>query len=136
MNGGAASLNFSSSLRVALGRTEIADHRHHRLVSIVQGVVTGLASRVAGIFISLLSVPLTIGYLGPERYGVWVLLTSLLAWVRLADLGIGSGLISAITGALGSERPDLGRAHVSTAIAFLTAISVVLGLFIVLMSMR
>jgi hypothetical protein len=57
------------------------------------------------------------------------LLSSLLARVRLADLGIGSGLISAITGALGS---DLARAHVSTAIALLTAISVVLGLFIVL----
>jgi O-antigen/teichoic acid export membrane protein len=95
-------------------------------------VVTGLASRVVGIFISLLSVPLTIGYLGPERYGVWILLSSLLAWVRLADLGIGSGLTSAIASALGSERPDLVRAHVSTAIALLSAISIVLGLFVVL----
>jgi hypothetical protein len=34
----------------------------------VQGGVTGLASRVVGIFNSLLSLPLTIGYLGPERY--------------------------------------------------------------------
>jgi|ERR1700722_12691985 O-antigen/teichoic acid export membrane protein len=84
---------------------------------VVQGVVTGLASRVVGIFISLLSEPLTIGYLGPERYGVWVLVSSLHAWVRLADPGIGGGLISAITGALGSEPPDLARAHVSTAIA-------------------
>jgi O-antigen/teichoic acid export membrane protein len=125
-------LSISSSLRVALGRTELTDHRHRRLVSIVQGVVTGLASRVVGIVISLLSVPLTIGYLGPERYGVWILLSSLLAWVRLADLGIGSGLTSAIAAALGSERPDLVRAHVSTAFALLSAISVVLGLFVVL----
>jgi O-antigen/teichoic acid export membrane protein len=125
-------LSIGSSLRIALGRAEITNHPHRRLASIVQGVVTGLASRVVGIFVSLLSVPLTIGYLGPERYGVWVLLSSLLAWVRLADLGIGSGLTSAIARALGSERPDLVRAHVSTAFALLTAISVVLGLFVVL----
>lgn len=125
-------MSIGSSLRIALGRAEITNHPHRRLASIVQGVVTGLASRVVGIFVSLLSVPLTIGYLGPERYGVWVLLSSLLAWVRLADLGIGSGLTSAIARALGSERPDLVRAHVSTAFALLTAISVVLGLFVVL----
>jgi O-antigen/teichoic acid export membrane protein len=125
-------LSIGSSLRIALGRAEITNHPRRRLASIVQGVVTGLASRVVGIFVSLLSVPLTIGYLGPERYGVWVLLSSLLAWVRLADLGIGSGLTSAIARALGSERPDLVRAHVSTAFALLTAISVVLGLFLVL----
>jgi O-antigen/teichoic acid export membrane protein len=125
-------LSISSSLRIALGRAEITNHPRRRLASIVQGVVTGLASRVIGIFVSLLSVPLTIGYLGSERYGVWVLLSSLLAWVRLADLGIGGGLTSAIARALGSERPDLVRAHVSTAFALLAAISVVLGLFVVL----
>jgi Na+-driven multidrug efflux pump len=109
-----------------------ADHHRRRFVSIVEGVVTGVASRLVGVFVSLLSVPLTIGYLGPERYGVWVLLGSLLAWVRLADLGIGNGLTNAIAGALGSEQPDLVRTYVSTAVATLSAISLVLGLIIIL----
>ena len=38
-------------------------------MTVVQGGVTGLAKMV-GVGVSLLSVPLTIGYLRPERYGV------------------------------------------------------------------
>jgi O-antigen/teichoic acid export membrane protein len=76
----------------------------------------------------LLSVPLTIGYLGQERYGVWVLVGSLLAWFRLADIGIGNGLTNSIANALGTERPDLVRIHISTAFALLSAIALVLGL--------
>jgi O-antigen/teichoic acid export membrane protein len=123
-----ASLNISASIRIALGKAELTDHPRRRLVSIFQGIVTGLAGRVVGIFVSLLSVPLTIGYLGSERYGVWVLLSALLAWIRLADIGIGNGLMNAITGALGSERRDLVRAHVSTAFVLLSGIALILGL--------
>jgi O-antigen/teichoic acid export membrane protein len=120
-------LTIRASLSFAFGEVDGAEHRRGRLVSIFQGVATGLASRAVGVLVSLLSVPLTIGYLGPERYGVWVLLSSLLAWVRLADLGIGNGLTNAIAGALGSDRPDLVRAHVSTAFAVLSAVAVTIG---------
>ncbi len=105
-----------------------ADHRRRRLVSIVQGVVTGLANRIVGVAVSLLSAPLTIGYLGPERYGVWALIGSLLAWVRLADLGIGNGLTNSLASAFGSEQRHLARIHVSSALLVLSAIALVLGL--------
>lgn len=121
-------LGVSASLRFALFRVDSADPRRRRLAGIVQGAVTGLASRLVGVAVSLLSVPLTIAYLGPERYGVWTLVGSLLAWVRLADLGIGNGLTNAIAGARGADRPDLVRAHVSTALAVLAAIALALGL--------
>ena len=81
-----------------------------------------------GFLVSFLSVPLTIGYLGKERYGVWILLSSLLAWVRLADLGVSPGLRTAIASALGSGRPDLVRILLSTAFALLCTIAAVLGL--------
>ena len=121
-------MDISTAFRFAFGRVDGADHRRRRLMTIVQGVVTGLANRVVGVAVSLLSVPLTIGYLGPERYGVWTLLGSLLAWARLADLGIGNGLINAIATALGAERPDLVRAEVSTACALFSAVALALGL--------
>jgi O-antigen/teichoic acid export membrane protein len=127
-----SALHISSALKLAFDSAKGTDLHRKRLSSIVQGLVTGLASRVLGILVTLLSVPLTIGYLGPERYGIWVLLSSLLAWVRLADLGIGNGLTNAIANALASERPDLVRAHVSTAFALLSGIAVVLGIVAVL----
>jgi O-antigen/teichoic acid export membrane protein len=108
-------LNISSALRFAFGGMEESDPQGRRRRSIAQGLVSGLGSRGVGFLVSFLSVPLTIGYLGSERYGVWLLLSSLLAWVRLADLGIGNGLRTAIASALGSGRPDLVRPHISTA---------------------
>jgi O-antigen/teichoic acid export membrane protein len=129
---GLAELDISASLRFVLGNVESADHRHRRLVGIVQGVVTGLASRLVGIAVNFLSVPLTIGYLGPERFGIWSLISSLLVWVRLADFGISNGLNNAVTGALGSDRPDLARTHISSAFAALSVISLVLCLVIAL----
>ena len=119
---------INSALRSALGRIEESDHPGRRRRGIVQGFVTGLGSRGVGFLVSFLSVPLTIGYLGRERYGVWILLSSLLAWVRLTDLGISNGLRSAIASALGSGRPDLARAHISTAFALLSTIAAVVGL--------
>ena len=127
-----AVLRVSSTLRLTLAKVRATDHHRRRLESIAQGLVTGLASRALGILVGLLSVPLTIGYLGPERYGIWVLLSSLLAWVRLADIGIGNGLTNAITGALAEERPDAVRSHVSTALMLLSGIAVVIGIVAVL----
>jgi O-antigen/teichoic acid export membrane protein len=121
-------LNINSALRFALGGIKESDHPGRRRRGIVQGFITGLGSRGVGFLVSFLSVPLTIGYLGRERYGVWILLSSLLAWVRLADLGIGNGLRTAIASALGSGRPDLVRSLLSTAFALLSTIAAVLGL--------
>jgi O-antigen/teichoic acid export membrane protein len=125
-------LSIPASFAAAFGRFEGSDVRRRRVASIMQGLLTGVANRIVGVAVSLLSVPLTIGYLGSERYGVWTLISSLLAWLNLADLGIGNGLTNAIAGALGSERPDLVRAHVSTAFAVLAATALIMGAIIAL----
>lgn len=123
---------ISASLKLTLNNVDEADHRPRRLASIIQGAVTGIGNRLVGVAVNFLSVPLTIGYIGQERYGVWVLLGSLMAWFRLADIGIGNGLTNAIASALGSERPDLVRVHISTAFALLSASALFLGLIIAL----
>ena len=72
-------LSIAASFAAAFGKYEGSDVRRRRVVSIVQGLLTGVANRMVGVAVSLLSVPLTIGYLGSERYGVWTLISSLLA---------------------------------------------------------
>jgi O-antigen/teichoic acid export membrane protein len=112
---------------MAFGKLEGADVRRRRAIGVVQGLFTGIANRMVGVAVSLLSVPLTISYLGSERYGVWTLIGSILAWLALADLGIGNALTNAVAGALGSGRPDLLRSHISTAFAILTSSSLIIG---------
>ena len=38
-------------------------------------------ARALNILISFLSVPLTVHYLGAERYGVWLTISSLITWM-------------------------------------------------------
>jgi O-antigen/teichoic acid export membrane protein len=44
----------------------------------------------------LVSVPLTLGHLGPERYALWMALSSVFALGSTLDLGVGSGLVTAV----------------------------------------
>jgi hypothetical protein len=74
-------LFLANIFALAFGKSEKADVRRRRAVGVVQGLVTGIANRLVGVAVSLFSVPLTISYLGSERYGVWTLIGSILAWI-------------------------------------------------------
>ena len=37
-------------------------------------------------------VPLTIHYINPTRYGIWLTVSSIIGWVSFFDIGFGNGL--------------------------------------------
>ncbi|WP_244441282.1 lipopolysaccharide biosynthesis protein [Methylosinus trichosporium] len=78
--------------------------------------------------IAFVSIPLTIRYLGPERYGAWVMLGSLLAWLNMTDFGLSNGLTNALTSAVSEKRFDLARTHVSNGVLLLCLTSLAFGL--------
>ena len=123
-----SAMTLGKAFRLLFLRIEGGDHRHRRVLAILQGVVTGLGNKLIGMAISFLSVPLTIGYLGTERYGAWVTIGSLLAWLSLTDFGLGNGLTNAVTTAAGQDRSDLVRMHLSNGLALLSGIAVAIGL--------
>ena len=50
------------------------------------------------------SVPLTVHYLGAERYGVWLTISSLLLWIALTDFGLaGNALVNVVSEAAGND---------------------------------
>jgi O-antigen/teichoic acid export membrane protein len=85
--------------------------------------------KALNILISFLSVPLTVHYLGAERYGVWLTISSLITWISLTDFGLaGVALVNVLSEANGQD--DRVRAQQYTASAFwsLTAISATSGI--------
>lgn len=70
--------------------------------------------KALGVLISLIYVPLVLGFLDKERYGIWVTLTTIVHWVRLADLGIGGGMRLKLSEAIALKDNRLGRIHIST----------------------
>jgi O-antigen/teichoic acid export membrane protein len=93
--------------------------------------LTTLASgfaKVVGIGTILISVPLTLHYLGVERYGLWMTISSLIACLNFLDLGINLGLLNGISESHGKEDRTLARQYVSSAFFFLTATALLAGL--------
>lgn len=74
------------------------------------------------IFISLLYVPLTLNYLNPTRYGIWMTLTSIVAWMGIFDIGLGNGLRNKLTEAIAVGDKRKAKKYVSTAYAMLSII--------------
>jgi O-antigen/teichoic acid export membrane protein len=84
-------------------------------------------ARATSLLTALVSVPLVIRDLGPELFGVWVTIASVLAVLRVADFGLGGGVTTAVAQSHGREDHAALRSYVSTAFFLLTAIALVLG---------
>ena len=76
-------------------------------------VVASGAARGVGILTTLISIPLTVRYLGTERYGLWVTITSVIALLTFADLGLGNGVLNAISEAHGGDDVESARKYLS-----------------------
>lgn len=93
----------------------------HRLI--VLTAVTSAVAKFITVATAFISIPLTLHYLGPERYGMWMTMSSFLAMLSFADLGIGSGLINAVAAAHGRDDRLEIRRYVSSGFFVLTIIA-------------
>jgi len=54
------------------------------------GILSGYTSQVISIVIGIASVPIGLGYFGPVKYGIWVVITSMLTYLGTSQFGIGT----------------------------------------------
>jgi O-antigen/teichoic acid export membrane protein len=88
--------------------------------------VAAAMARLVSIGTALISVPLTLHYLGPERFGMWMTMSSIVAMLTFTDLGIGNGLLSAVADLSGKEDRLGIQAVVSSGFVALSTVAVVL----------
>jgi len=97
---------------------------------IALSAAASLGARGLGMATSLITVPLTINYLGKERYGLWMAMSSSIALLSFADLGMANGLLTVISRCHGRDDRQGAAAYVSSAFAILLLISLLLaGIF-------
>jgi O-antigen/teichoic acid export membrane protein len=101
--------------------------RSERNRKLVVGVGSGIVVKGMAFIFTMITVPMTLHYLGQERYGVWVTMISLLAWVSLVDIGLANGLTTLLAMEFGKGRFDLARAYIATAFWGLAAIAMIVG---------
>lgn len=66
----------------------------------------------------LVSVPLTFQYLGPERFGLWMTLSTALAFIAFADFGIGIGMQDRMVKALAADDRNAARSYFFSTMTF------------------
>jgi O-antigen/teichoic acid export membrane protein len=85
-------------------------------------------AKALNILISFLSVPLTVHYLGAERYGVWLTISSLITWMSMTDFGLaGNALVNVLAEASGREDRAAAQHYTASAFWALTGVSALAG---------
>ena len=94
--------------------------------------ISAIFARGISVGVSFLSVPLTIGYLGLERYGLWMTISSITILVNFSDFGMGNGLLTALSEANGRNDREGARKSVAGVFYVLIAVAAVLILTVTL----
>jgi len=109
------------SLRAGSTDTE-AERSRERYRRIALTTITSVSAKSITLLTLIISVPLTIHYLGTERYALWMVITSSVSLLVFGDLGIGNGLLNAIAESHGRNDENAARAYVSSAFFLLLCI--------------
>jgi O-antigen/teichoic acid export membrane protein len=97
-----------------------------RTVLIKKNIMASSMLRVISILISLMVVPATINYINPERYGIWLTLSGIIAWLSYFDFGFASGFRNKFAEAVAKNDHILARKYVSTTYAVLALLFAIL----------
>jgi len=108
-----------------------------RSKNIKANVIGSIFLKGISILLSLLIVPLTIDYISPYDYGIWITLSSIIGWLSFFDIGFGNGLKNKFVEAITNGKVKLAKIYVSTTYAILSliifgvwSISVIISRFI------
>ncbi len=117
-----------SSITVALGYlSDKLNKGHQRSVKAKKNILAAFIFKGSSIAISLILVPLTIHYVNPTQYGIWLTLSSIIGWFGFFDIGFGHGLRNKLTEAIANKKYKLSRIYISTTYAIL---SLIIGIFL------
>lgn len=100
-----------------------------RTVIAKKNVLASVLIKAADTLVYLLLVPLTLGYLNAYEYGIWLTLSSILAWINSFDIGLGNGLRNKLGEAMAVNDKDRARGYVSTTFFMLLVLSI--GIFVI-----
>lgn len=97
-----------------------------RTVLLKKNIIGTLVLKGISIIISFLIVPLTIDFVDSTQYGIWLTLSSLLAWFYFFDIGLTHGFRNRFAEAKAKDDTYLAKTLVSTTYAALIVMSLIM----------
>jgi O-antigen/teichoic acid export membrane protein len=96
---------------------------HQRSVKAKKNIIVSFILKGFSIMVGLAFVPLTVSYVNPLRYGIWLALSSIIGWFSYFDIGFGNGLRNKFAESIAKKEYDTARIYVSTTYAVITALA-------------
>lgn len=92
---------------------------------ILQNIGISMLMKPINMLLSFLYTPISLAFLGQEKYGVWAIICSIISWINYFDIGIGNGLRNKLAEAYALDDREAAQKYVSTAYFGTTIISAV-----------
>jgi len=105
-----------------------------RSIKAKKNILTSILIKGSSIGISLLLVPLTINYVNPDRYGIWLTISSIVAWFSFFDIGLTQGLRNKFAVAKAEGDHESAQIYVSTTYGVLGIIFTLLWIIFLLVN--
>jgi O-antigen/teichoic acid export membrane protein len=86
-----------------------------RSTKALKNIISSFIIKGISIVINLALIPLTINYLSPTKYGVWLTISSIIGWLSFFDIGLGHGLRNKLAEAIAKDDMRKAKSYVSTA---------------------
>lgn len=93
-----------------------------RSVKAKKNICWMLLIKGGNVLIGILLIPMTLGYVNSDTYGLWIALSSMIAWISFFDIGINNGLKNNLAKALAIGDHDKAKTYISTTYGILTLI--------------
>ena len=87
--------------------------------------VSNYALAAVAMAVALITTPILTRHLGPERYGIWILVGSTIAYVQLLNLGFGGAVVSAVARVSAADDQDGLERTLNSAFFLLLGLGVV-----------
>lgn len=86
-------------------------------------VLTSILAKFIAIGSTLITIPVTLNYLGAESFGIWMVISGVVAFISFSDFGIGMGLQNALSKAYGEDDYDSPKHYIANACLILTGVA-------------
>ena len=104
-----------------------------RTSSVKKNILGSILIKGISILISLLLVPMTLGFVDAEMYGIWLTMSSIMMWLNFFDVGFTHGLKNKLAEAIAHRDWHRGKSLVSTTYVIMALIFIPLVIVICLL---
>ena len=110
---------------------ELLTSKDMRSKTVRNNALMSAVLKVIGLSCSLFIVPVTLGYLDNEVFGIWLTMSSILYWFAFFDIGLGNGMRNYLAEAFARNDFDTARSYISTTFVMLIGLSFIIGLIMI-----